>query len=361
MKVLHVETGMHLYGGALQVAYLVGGLAARGVESLLVCPFGSAIAAEGFPEKVSVFATPMRGDLDLPFAWRIRRMVKQYHPDLVHLHSRRGADWLGGIGAGLAGVPAILSRRVTNPEPRWLVPVKYRLFDKVIAISRAVAVELTAAGVPEEQIRVVHSAVPRPDPLAQHSRDELLREFGLPTDALIIGMAAQFIPRKGHEVLLDALPAVLARYPNARFLLFGRGPLADRARRRVEQNGWSRLVLFPGFRSDLPDYLGSLDLLVHPALDEGLGIILLQACAAGVPVIATPVGGIPEVVTDRVNGLLVPPGEAEALAAAIMRLLEAKDLRIRLGRAGRERVERNFSVERMVEGNLGVYREVLGC
>ncbi|KPK57860.1 MAG: glycosyltransferase family 4 protein [Gammaproteobacteria bacterium] len=358
MKILHVETGMHLYGGALQASYLVGGLAARGVESLLVCPFGSALAAEAYPEPVSVFAVPMGGDLDLPFVGRIRRLIKTHHPDLVHLHSRRGADWLGGIGAGLAGVPAILSRRVTNPEPRWVVPIKYRLFDRVIAISRAIAEGMIEAGVPESKIRLVHSAVPRPDPLAQRRRGELLSEFGLPDNALIVGMAAQFIPRKGYEVLMGAIPQITARYPTARFLLFGQGPLQERIRDRAEREGLSESVRFTGFRKDLASYLGCLDLLVHPALDEGLGIVLLEACAAGIPVVATPVGGVPEVIRDRVNGLLVPAGDAEALAGAVMRLLEAKDLRIRLGRAGREIVEEEFSVETMVEGNLRVYREL---
>lgn len=359
MKVLHVETGMQLYGGALQVTCLVRGLAARGVDSVLICPAGSAIAAEGYPERVSVFAMPMRGDLDLPFIWRVKRMVRRFHPDVVHLHSRRGADWLGGIGAGLAGVPVVLSRRVTNPEPPWLVPLKYRLFDRVITISHAIRDSLVSAGVPDAKIRVVRSAVPRPDPVTQWSREHLLSEFGLPADAMVLGMAAQFIPRKGHDVLLDALPGILERFPRARVLLFGKGALEADIRRQAQSAGLTDAVRFPGFRSDLTHFLGCLDVLVHPARDEGLGIILLESCAAGVPVVATPVGGIPEIVRDRVNGLLVPVGDADALADAVNQLLQAKDLRTRLGRAGREIVEREFSVDQMVEGNLAVYRELL--
>ena len=110
----------------------------------------------------------------------------------------------------------------------------------------------------------------------------------------------------------------------------------------------------------LPAFIGCFDILAHPALAEGLGVILLQACAAGVPVVATPVGGIPEIVKDRVNGLMVEPGDADAFSRALIQLLEAKDMRIRFGRAGRALVETEFSIEAMVDGNLAVYRELTG-
>ena len=134
--------------------------------------------------------------------------------------------------------------------------------------------------------------------------------------------------------------------------------MLDDIRGKVQAAGLDEAVRFPGFRHDLSRFLGHIDLLVHPALDEGLGIVLLQAGAADLPVVATPVGGIPEIVRERENGLLVPPGDADALAAAINRLLDARDLRIRFGRAGRLIVEQEFSLDRMVEGNLEVYREL---
>lgn len=358
MRVLHVETGRHLYGGALQVAYLVRGLAARGIENLLVCPAGSAISGEGFPEGVEVMALPMSGDVDLAFVWRLKRIIRRFHPDVVHLHSRRGADWLGGLAASLSGVPAVLSRRVSNPESRMFVGMKYRLFDRVIAISTAIHHGLIDSDVPGEKIRMVHSAVPRPDPMVRWDRDRLLAEFGLPAGSRLVGMAAQFIPRKGHDVLLAAVPKVLSRCPDTRFLVFGRGPLEEKVRQEVQSGGLADYVRLAGFRSDLPSYIGCFDVLAHPARDEGLGVILLQACAAGVPVVATPVGGIPEIVQDRVNGLMVEPGDAEGLARALIQLLEAKDMRIRFGRAGRDLVETEFSVEKMVDGNLAVYREL---
>ncbi len=127
-------------------------------------------------------------------------------------------------------------------------------------------------------------------------------------DEPIVGMAAQFIPRKGHDLLLQAIPAILRDHPRTRFLLFGRGPLHGRVSRKVREAGLDGAIQIPGFREDLPDLLPCLDLLVHPATMEGLGIILLQAAASGLPVVASAAGGIPEAVVDQANG---PPGPPE--------------------------------------------------
>ncbi len=165
MRILHVETGMNLYGGARQVQWLLDGLSARGVAGRLVCPEGSAIAAEDFAPGLELAPLPMSGDLDFGFIGRLRREISDWRPDLVHLHSRRGADVLGAIAAR-GRVPVVLSRRVTNPEPPLLAPFKYRLYDRVITISQAIADGLVAAGVPPDKIRVVHSTVPPHGPAA---------------------------------------------------------------------------------------------------------------------------------------------------------------------------------------------------
>jgi len=360
MKVLHIETGMYLYGGGRQVVWLLHGLAARGVENLLLCPQGSAIAREDLPASVSVDDLPMRGDLDLAFIGRAGRRIARFAPDIVHLHSRRGADWLGAIAARRGGRPVVLSRRVTNPEPGWLAPLKYRLYDRVITISRAIAAELDRAGVPAEKVRVVHSAAP-PPPRTTWERDRFLREFGLSDQDRVIGMAAQFIRRKGHADLLAALPEVLGERPRVQVLLFGQGPLQDEISEEIVDRGLADRVRAVGFRPDLDAFLGHLEVLVHPARDEGLGVILLQASAAGVPVVATPVGGIPEVIRDGENGVLVPPEDAPALAAALAWLLDDEALRARLSETGPGIIAAEFSVGAMVEGNLAVYRELRGA
>jgi glycosyltransferase involved in cell wall biosynthesis len=187
----------------------------------------------------------------------------------------------------------------------------------------------------------------------------LRREFGLPAAAKVVGMAAQFIPRKGHHLLLDAVPAVLAAHPEAHFLLFGQGPLQAAIRSRVEREELSGAVQLPGFRDDLARILPTLDLLVHPAAMEGLGVALLQAAACGVPIVAGRAGGIPEVVRHGENGWLVDPADGEDLARRINTLLENPDQAAAFGAAGRRLVEREFSIPAMGRDNLAIYHQAI--
>lgn len=360
MRILHIEGGAHLYGGAQQVLYLLEGLAAQGVENLLACRAGCALATQAAPW-AEVHGLPMGGDLDLLLLPRLLRLMRRTRPQLVHLHSRIGADVLGALAARRAGLPVVHTRRVDNPEPRLQAALKYRLHDRVIAISAGIAAVLRAAGVPPAKLRIVRSAVPATAFAAPADRHRTATRLGLPPDALLLGVVAQLIPRKGHAVLLDAAPTLLAAEPRLQLVCFGQGPLAAPLAARIAAD--ARLagrVHLVGFRDDLPDLLGGLDLLVHPALMEGLGVALLQAAAAGVPIVASRVGGIPEAVADGETGLLVAPGDAAALAGACARLLADADLRRRLGQAGARRVRELFAPATMVAGNLAVYQELLG-
>ncbi|WP_374674244.1 glycosyltransferase [Ideonella sp.] len=361
MKVLHVEAGKHLYGGALQVVFLMRGLAARGVPVALACPAGSAIAAAVRELGLPVHEMPMHGDADIGLVGRLGRLIRQERPDLLHLHSRRGCDTWGAVAGRLQRVPVVLSRRVDNPESRAWAALKYRLPDHVVTISQGIRQVLLAEGLPAARITCVPSAVDtqqyRPDRAALA---DFRAEYGLAPDEPVIGMAAQFIERKGHATLLDAMPAVLARHPRTRVLLFGQGPLVEPVRARIESDERLRgRVQLAGFRRDLDRLLPCLDLLAHPAHMEGLGVALLQAAACGVPIVGGRAGGIPEIVRPGLNGELVEPGDAPGLAAALTGLLDDPARRARYGTAGRAWVERHFSIDAMVEGNLAVYRRLL--
>lgn len=360
-KVLHVEAGRHLYGGARQVLYLLEGLSREGVRNVLACPAGSEIAAAARAHCERVHAVRMGGDLDAAMTKRLRRIIETERPDLVHIHSRRGADLWGGLAARLAGVPAVLSRRVDNPESRLALRLKYPLYARVITISEGIREVLLAQGVPAYKVVCVHSAVDTTPYREPCRREWFEREFGIGPGARTLAVVAQLIERKGHEYLLNALPGILALHPELRVLLFGRGPLEAALRERIRRLGLADKVSLEGFRLDIERILPCLDMLVHPATMEGLGVSLLQAAAAGVPIVAAAAGGIPEAVRDGENGLLVPPRDSRALANAVLRLLDHPGEARALGERGRALVEREFSVPAMVAGNLRVYLGLLGA
>jgi glycosyltransferase involved in cell wall biosynthesis len=360
MKILHAETGQHLYGGALQVALLVDGLEARGCENLLLCCKGGALEKAVQPQ-IRVFAPRLAGALDPRFPFRLAQAVRAFRPHLIHTHSRRGADYWGGIVAALTRTPAVVSRRVDNPEPVLLARTKYRCYDRVISISEGVRKVLLAAGVPADKVVCVPSGIATERYRWSCDRQWFLREFDLEESHRVIAAIAQLIPRKGHRVLLEALPEVVREFPDLRVLLFGQGPLRGELQELCNRYGLSPQVRFAGFRTDLDRVLPCLDLVVHPATLEGLGLSLLEAAAAGIPIVATRVGGVPEIVQDGRTGLLVPPADPRSLAAAIVRMLRQRELARMLGNTGRELVRRNFSLDKMVEGNLQVYRDVLAA
>jgi glycosyltransferase involved in cell wall biosynthesis len=253
----------------------------------------------------------------------------------------------------------VLSRRVDNPEPRWLVALKYRLFDHVITISEGIRQVLLAEGLAPGRVSCVRSAVDAAPYLEPVDRIAFRREFGVPEDAQVIGMVAQLIPRKGHRYLIDALGRLSASHPGVHIVFFGQGPLRDDLAADVDRRGLGGRIHFAGFRSDLARWLGGLDILAHPADMEGLGVSLLQASAAALPIVTSRAGGLPEAVVDGITGLLIEPGDVAALAQALQRLLDDPSLCRRLGEAGRTRILEQFSVDAMVEGNLAIYRRLL--
>jgi glycosyltransferase involved in cell wall biosynthesis len=175
----------------------------------------------------------------------------------------------------------------------------------------------------------------------------------------VLGSIGQFSRRKRQAQVIEAARQLSDRYPQLKLILFGSGSLESALKRQVATSGLKGMVRFAGFRADVRRLLPALDIVVHPATGEGLGVALLEAAAAGVPVVAARDGGIPDIVRHELNGVLVEPGQVAGLAAAISKLLDDSDLRRTYGAAGRSLVARHFTREQMVAGNLGVYHEVL--
>lgn len=359
MKILHVETGRHLYGGSLQVRYLIEGLANEGISNTLVCEKSTPLVEAVSTWTDNIYPETIKGDLDVKFIRRLKTIIEQEQADLVHLHSRRGCEIFGGIAARMADVPVILTRRVDNPESRLIVGIKYRLYDQVITISQAIGCVLAREGVPAEKIACVPSAVDCEQYTPGRDRAWFEREFDLTDQDIVIGVVAQLIARKGHRYLLAALPQLFNKHPHLKVLIFGRGPLQESLQEKINAAGWQERVRLLGFRDDMHRVMPNLDLLVHPAEMEGLGVSLLQAAASGAPIVASAVGGIPEIVHHGVTGLLVTPADAGALESAIDRILAQPEKATEMAAAARRHVEVSFSVPAMVQGNLAIYQRLL--
>ncbi|MEN0044785.1 MAG: glycosyltransferase [Pseudomonadota bacterium] len=360
MKIAHLEFGRHAYGGAEQLKYLLEGLTDDHHAHLLVAAAGGDLARWAAESDRPHEALAFSGEHDLRAVFRLGRFLREQGVDLVHVHSRRGADWIGPLAAMRAGVPAIISRRIDNPPRfwlRWLMRNRYR---RVVCISQAIQGVLESAGVSRDNLLTITSAVearryghPPPD----DARRQLL---GRDHRGPLIGVIAQLIDRKGHRFLLRALPGLREAYPDLAVVFLGRGALRETLEAEVDAAGLAGCVHFAGFREDLAGLLPALDLVVHPALMEGLGVSLLEAAAAGVPVVGFAAGGVMEAVADEHSGLLVESGDAIALGAAIGRLLGDPELRKRMGDNARRRVEAEFSIEVMVNRYAALYDVLAG-
>ena len=359
MKILHVETGRHLYGGAQQVIYLTKALLARGISNILVCLPNSGIDSAARDAGLTVRNLKCVSDYDLAFAFRLRQLVLSEKPDIIHCHSRRGGDFLGGLAATGTSIPAVISRRVDNTESPRIARLRYKPFCKVIAISDTIANVLRESGLAEERLTIIRSAVDTERFTAPPDREAFRAEFDLSNTDIVLATIAQLIPRKGHRYLLEAVAQLKISYPHLKVIIFGQGPLETELRQRTAKLGLDGTVQFSGYRQDLDDYLTCLDLLVHPALNEGLGVAVLKASAAGVPVVGFAAGGLSEAVADGETGLLVPPKDVEALRAAIAKLIEDPALRRELGDTGRLRMQHDFSIKAMVGDHVQLYESIL--
>ena len=359
MKILHVETGRHLYGGPQQVIYLVSALLERGHDCTLICPPESGVDSAARSAGIPVRNLFCAGDLDLPFAYRLTQYLQSSGPDLLHCHSRRGADMLGGLAASFADVPAVVSRRVDNTEMRLLAALRYRPFRKIIAISEAIAAVLRDHDVAAERIEVIRSAVDTAPFDAPADRGAFNAEFGVPDDALVLGAAGQLIPRKGQRYLLEAVAGLQYKHAQLRLIIFGDGYLNNQLRAQAASLELGDVVQFAGFRDDLDDLMGCFDIFVHPALAEGLGVATLKAAAAGVPVVGFNAGGLPEAVADGETGILVQSEDVTALQEAIATLITNEDVRLSMGAAGRDRMQSEFSIDTMADKHVALYESVL--
>jgi len=361
---LHVDSARAWRGGQNQVLLTVNGLRAMGHRSALVAHPDGELQRRA-EEGMELYPLAPRTEMDLSAAWRFSRLVRRLNPDVVHAHDPHAVAMAAlalsmGSAANRHVPPLVAARRVDfhlkgNSFSRW----KSRQVDCFIAASDAIRRMLVADGVPADRAVTVHEGIDV-DHVAAAPAVNVHEAFWLPHDSPVVGNVAALVPHKGQRHLIEAAALVVRELPDARFLILGEGELHEHLERLIREHRLEKHVRLTGFRTDVLGCLKGFDLFAMTSVSEGLGTSLLDAMACSKAVVATRVGGIPEVVQDGVTGLLVEPRDHRQLASAIVQLLTNVGQRERCGTAGYERVRERFTVERMVAETAAVYARVAG-
>jgi glycosyltransferase involved in cell wall biosynthesis len=357
LGVLHTEASRGWGGQEVRIITEARWLSERGVRVAIAAWPGSRLENEAGLVGLSVSAIRMRGAWDLVAAHRLARLVRRQRIDIVHTHSSVDA-WIGGIAARLSGVPVVRSRHVSIPIRRRLNPVYGWFADRVVTSGEAIRGLVVAGGVDPGKVVAIPAGVDLAEFAPAAATESVRREFG--DGAPIIGSVAMFRGSKGHDHLLEAFGLVRANWPRARLLLVGDGLRRRWAEGLAAANGLGGAVHFTGFRKDVADLLRLMDCFVLASTrTEGVPQSLLQAIAVGTPVVASRVGGIPEVIVDGETGLLVDPGRPAALAEAIGAVVRDQDSAVRRAAAARRIVQSRFSHTTTVDRLLALYRELV--
>lgn len=356
VRILHLNNEKTWRGGERQTLLLAGGLRNRGLGSVIGCRPGAPLfqqaQAGGLP------ALPIPGH-NASAALALGRVAGSF--DLIHCHTGRGHS-LAALTAAWHRKPFLVTRRVDFlPSRGWFNRYKFRRAARVVCISRFIADQLAAWDVPREKLTVIPSAVPPPDPALRSPahRTAVRARLSIPPEAKLVGNIAALVGHKDQATLLRAARTVLNRRSDVWFVILGEGELRAPLEQLRRELRLDDRVLMPGFVPEAETCLPAFDVFAMSSCMEGLGSIVLDAFAAGVPVAATAGGGLPELVRDAETGLLAPVGDADKLAEAILQLLEEPSLAARVGAAARAWVQAEHSVEQMTDSYLTVYRQVL--
>ena len=329
----------------------------------MVVPPGSALGARAERVDVPVAWIPMPRALDPCAVARIARRLRRERAQVLVTHSSVDA-WIGGLAARLVGVPVVRMRHLSVPVQRnpFSRAVYTALCDRIVTTGEAIRTLLVEyLRVPPAKVVSIPTGVDleefhpsRVDPT------RIREELGLKRETPLLGMIAVLRSWKGHVVFLQALRRVQARHPDVRAILVGDGPFRSVIQDAISCHGLGSLVHLLGHREDVAEILGGLDVVVSASTAaEGIPQALLQALAMRRPVVATDVGGIPEVIRPGKTGWLVPPGDPEALGAAIVEALADRPEAERMGEVGRQMVEADYSLQRMGERMEELYRSLL--
>lgn len=367
-RILHVITTLSVGGAEIHLRELLSGLSRAKYHIELAFFKEEAQEARSMVADFRKLGIPVHdlggtGRVSPGALARLIRLLKKSRYDLVHSHLFR-ADLYTSLA--LRFFPrTVLINSVHNPEDFYTnrpVALLARFAalrqERTIVISKAVEDHLVEyLRMPRSKLSLIYYGL-RPG-----IRKELdfRKEYGIPSDAPLIGTIGRLSKQKGHIVLISAMSIVCREIPEARLLIIGHDDqgLRQTLLRLIRESGLQNNIILGGFRDEVPDIMSSLDLFCLPSLWEGFGMVLIEAMAESKPIVASRVGSIPEVVRNNRTGLLVPPGDEKALAEAILKVLRDKELAVDLGKAGRLRLQEYFTREAMAESTERLYDRLL--
>jgi glycosyltransferase involved in cell wall biosynthesis len=367
VRLLEFLTFFYIGGTERQVVNLVGGLNRARFDLHLGC-----LARRGqFLDEVESHEVPIAeyptNSLYNLTSWKQRlklaRHLRNNRIDIVHSYGFYG-NLFAIPAARLARTPVVIAAirdtgEMLTRAQRLAQKQICRLADCVLVNADAIRRWLIGQGYAAEKIRVIRNGIVPPGPADRDAATRVRRSLGLAAEVPLIGVLSRLNQMKGIEYFLEAAAAMGRRDRDPRFLIIGDGGHRKELEQYAAQLGLGERVLFTGFRTDVSDVLSALDISVLPSLSEGLSNSLLESMAAGLPVIATNVGGNPEAVEDGVTGIIVPPGDAGALARGMVLLLDNAELAAGFGEAGRRRIAHWFSVQTMVRETEALYLRLL--
>jgi glycosyltransferase involved in cell wall biosynthesis len=405
IRILYVEGPSHVGGSVISLYYLVAHLDRAAFDPLVLFrrphPYRERFEAIGVPvitlaeeppkakvpsrqvsqqpiaAMISRYARPVKAGYqaarwvyhllgsEWPMARRIRQIIEAEGVDLVHTNNNLPRNRAGVLAARLAGVPVVCHYRMFEPIngfDRWLG----RYVATHVYISKAVAAHFIAQGLPPERAKVVYNAVDLDQFDPPGDGAAVRRELGLRPEHLVVGNVGRLDWWKGHDVFLPAVARLAACMPDLRALIVGGADdrlhnqaYASRLRVLTEELGLAKRVIFTGHRDDISDVMAASDLVVHSATQpEPFGRVVIEALAACRPVVAMAAGGVPEIIEDGVHGLLVPPGDVEALAEAMTFLLSNTQAAKAMARMGHQRVCQQFTIQAQMAAVQALYRAV---
>lgn len=360
--ILHTEASLGWGGQEIRIIQESVEFKKRGYRVIVACPKEARIAAKAAEAGLQVLNVRMPGPLDPRAVSAFVRIIKSEKVDIVHTHSSKDS-WLAGAAGRIARVPVVRSRHLSTPVGRnWFTTFVYRSLSDVIITSGSRIKETLVTRNRLDPAKIV--SVPAGVDIAKYdpkiSGAKVRAELGIDGAYPVVGCVAILRSWKGHRYLLEAVPAVVARYPDARFLIVGDGPKFEELKDLVLTLDIEKNVIMTGFRKDVPEVIAAMDVFVLPSVaSEATSQVIPQALSMYKPVIATDAGGLPEIIENNVTGLLVPAKDAGAISDAILWMAAHKKEARSMAERGREKILGGFTLERMIDSTENVYKRFL--